>query len=71
MELFFKMQFAENVLVWFFGAFTVSVFVTIFITVLSLIIVVSGVLLWFVSTIRSNFWIWPWNPLWLMSSALA
>ena len=39
------MQFAENVLVWFFGVFTVSVFVTIFITVLSLIILVSGVLL--------------------------
>ena len=34
MELFFKMQFAENVLVWSFGAFTVSVFVTIFITVI-------------------------------------
>ena len=56
------MQYVKNVLLWFFGAFTVSVFVTIFTRVLSLIIQVSGFLLWFVSTIHSYFWIWSWNP---------
>ena len=36
MELFFKMQFVKNVLVYVFSVFTFSVFVTFFVKVLSL-----------------------------------